>query len=141
MVDQELRGAEARLLSQVIRDHGLGGLEGKARRAVQIGSRAGGTDHSWLPAHTRADDELVLGGQELHDLAELAVQPFGAGAGGLLEKCVNVTGPEGEQAELRRELLLAQAVGEFVGRLRRPARVRSAALHPGSSSWPRFHCS
>jgi hypothetical protein len=82
------------------------------------------SDHAGLPADPGTDDEAVLIRQVLHDLAVSGVQPLGAEPGCLLEQGHDIRGVEGKPPELRHEFLLAQPIGQFVGR--RPSLLRGA---------------
>ena len=61
--DQQGRGAETALGAEMVGEHGLAGLEGKAGRAVQIAAQAGLADHPVAPADTGADQEFAALGQ------------------------------------------------------------------------------
>jgi len=113
MVDQKLRRPEAILPRQVIRDHGLRGLERITRGAGEIALNAGMPDDARLPADARTHDELLLFGQIFQNLAEPALQTQSRNTARLLQQFRYAMLFERKTAEFRNKVLLTEPIGQF----------------------------
>ena len=101
---------ELLLVLEVVGDDRLAGMQGVARRRFEIGANGGLADHAPSQAHAGTDQQAVVGRNIFEDLAELCFQPVGGEPRGLLEQLHEARALQGEHAELRQDLLLANAL-------------------------------
>ena len=101
--DEQLRRLEALLVLQVIGDHGLSRAQSKAGRRGEVGVDLRVADYAFAPSHPGAYHKAVLARQELHDLAELGLQPLGREARRPVEKIIQRRTLQREDAELGKD--------------------------------------
>jgi len=109
VIGHELRGAEAGLGGEVVRDHRPAGLEGEARGRGEVRPNGGVADHVRLPADSGPHEQGILAPQVFERLAELGAHPLSAQDRRPLEQEVEIRAAESLHAERGQDGLLMQA--------------------------------
>ncbi len=107
VLDQEFRRPEALLVFEMIGNHRLAGMQGKACRRCEIGADAGRPDNAFVPANTGPHQQPVLSRHIFQNLAVFRLQPFRREAHGLIEQVGEGRTLERQHAQIGQNLLLA----------------------------------
>ena len=114
VVPHQLRGPEAVLVIQMVRQDRRLGLEGEPGRTFEIRAQPRDPDGARLPADPCAHQEIIGRVLILEELAQIDIHALRGEAGGLVHHFVDHGRAQGEDTEFRDQLLLAQAIGELV---------------------------
>src|SRR6185437_11076038 len=95
-------------------DHWPAGFQGESGRRSKIRADAHDTDHAWLPADARPDQEAVLSRGILQHLAKLSAKALRGQSRRFLEKLIEPGPLQRADTELGENLLLAHTVMQGV---------------------------
>ena len=122
VLEQELGGAEALFVFEVIGDDGLAGAQGVAGGRGHVGADGCRADDTGVPTDAGAYQEAAFRRHEFQDFGEFGRQALGGQPGGQVEQLRKRRSLQRAHAKLRQNLLLtdpqAKRLGRQVGRRR-----------------------
>ena len=110
MLDEKVGRAKTLLVFQVIGNDRFTRSQGVASRRRQIGADTRHTDYSLVPPNARHNLETVFLGNMAQNFTELDVQALGCKARRLAQQIVESCALQGDHAEFRKYLLLADTL-------------------------------
>jgi hypothetical protein len=109
---EQFRSSKPFFIFEMIGNHGLTGLQGVARRRIQVGSNRCVADHTFVPADAGANKETLVCREVLQDFAVFGVQAFGRHPGSVVEQIGEARALQGQDPKFGEQLLLPNACPE-----------------------------
>jgi hypothetical protein len=113
--NQQVRGPEALLIFEVVRNDGLAGPQSIAGRRLQIGPDTCHADDTLAPAYPGPNQKAALRRYVFHDFAVFGTEPFGRYACGLIKHAGEARALKRKHAQFGKEFLLTDTLPKSAG--------------------------